>query len=218
MRINNLFVNKKYKKDIYNAVDEVLLDFPILNEINIVIHMKSLNRRLKASFASHRNNYGNKRIQQEIKLNPRAFLFSDIEQKLLCVRDANYETVKDIIWHELGHCTQIYLLCDYYKLNMNDYCDNIDYFYMTLNNNNRQCFVHHMNYYLQLSQLTKNKIRQLLGEYAVEEPAEFIPECFNNYYRLINKPELSKIEQEILKFVELIIKDLKKYLQYKERI
>ncbi len=54
MKINLLFVNKKYRNNIIEAVNEMLTDFPILNNLNIIIHMRKLDRRLGNSFASHR--------------------------------------------------------------------------------------------------------------------------------------------------------------------
>lgn len=57
MKIKLLLVNKKYRNNIIEAVNEMLTDFPILNNLNIVIHMRKLDRRLGNSFASHRNIY-----------------------------------------------------------------------------------------------------------------------------------------------------------------
>lgn len=105
MKINLMFVYRKYKKDLHDAIKEMSCDFPILKKSNIVVHMRFLDETLKKSFASHRNLYG-KSIKHEIKLNPAVFFNSDINSKFKTVKDANYETVKDVIWHELGHSLQ----------------------------------------------------------------------------------------------------------------
>ena len=50
-----------------------------------------------------------------------------------------------------------------------------------------------------------------LGENAYI-PDEFLPECFNNYYRLKDKIKLDINEQEIFEFVKAVVEDYKRYI------
>lgn len=215
MKINLLFVNKKYRNNIIEAVNEMLTDFPILNNLNIIIHMRKLDRRLGNSFASHRNIYSRKRIIHEIKLNPKAFFFSDIEKKLESVMDANYETVKDIIWHELGHVLQMFLILYKNGIDSNRIKYNQDSYYKMYENKkiNMQYFRQHMIQQFLACHWNKKKAEKLLGEYAVLDPYEFIPECFNNFYRLKNKKIIDKYEQDIFQFVKMIVEDYKNIIE-----
>ena len=214
MKINLMFVYKEYKQDIYEAIENFLSDFPMLNNRDIYIHMCFLDRRLKRSFASCRNNYGMFKIRQEIKLNPAAFLFPDIKFKLMSVMTANYKTVKDIIWHELGHTLQIYFMLEYCNLNMKYYVLLQPWFRYKLGNWDtiQKCFKEHMERHMSQSDWDYQKTKRLLGTYCCENPEEFIPECFNNFYRLKNKNNLSNVEQQIYTFTKSVIEDCKKHL------
>lgn len=196
-------------------MNEMLTDFPILNNLNIIIHMRKLDRRLGNSFASHRNIYSRKRIIHEIKLNPKAFFFSDIEKKLESVMDANYETVKDIIWHELGHVLQMFLILYKNGIDSNRIKYNQDSYYKMYENKkiNMQYFRQHMIQQFLACHWNKKKAEKLLGEYAVLDPYEFIPECFNNFYRLKNKKIIDKYEQDIFQFVKMIVEDYKNIIE-----
>ena len=215
MKINLLFVNKKYRNNIIEAVNEMLTDFPILNNLNIIIHMRKLDRRLGNSFASHRNIYSRKRIIHEIKLNLKAFFFSDIEKKLESVMDANYETVKDIIWHELGHVLQMFLILYKNGIDSNRIKYNQDSYYKMYENKkiNMQYFRQHMIQQFLACHWNKKKAEKLLGEYAVLDPYEFIPECFNNYYRLRDIGIFDDYEQETFQFVKMVVDDYKNIIE-----
>lgn len=215
MKIKLLLVNKKYRNNIIEAVNEMLTDFPILNNLNIVIHMRKLDRRLGNSFASHRNIYSRKRIIHEIKLNPKAFFFLGIEKKLESVMDANYANVKDIIWHELGHVLQIYMLMDDRGIEPDKFRYTPQTYYEIFENNemNAWCFCQHMQQQLSTCRWNKGKAEKLLGGYAVHNSYEFIPECFNNYYRLRNIGILDDYEQETFQFVKMVVDDYKNIIE-----
>lgn len=217
MKVNLKFVSKKHIDFIYTAINEILFDFPILYNYNIIIHMKLLNKNYKESFASHRLIYG-KHLIQEIKLNPKIFLFSNIENKFKSVYEANYETVKDIIWHELGHCLQIAILCNFYNLNLTEYSKNKKIFFNHLENKqtNRICYKQHMDYWFSKFNWDYTKANYFLGSYAIKYPEEFIPECFNNYYRLRTKSFFNNTEQETYQFVSTVINNYKNYIKINE--
>lgn len=56
---------------------------------------------------------------------------------------------------------------------------------------------------------------QLLGNGAMQNPNEILPECFNNFYRLKNKANLDAVDQEIYEFTKAIVEDYKKYIPEK---
>ena len=68
-----------------------------------------------------------------------------------------------------------------------------------------------MDYYILAFGWHNDKVKHFLGSYAINVPAEFILECFNNYYRLKNKINLDEYEQELFRFVS-VVNDCKKYI------
>ena len=212
MKIKLLFVRREYRKDIRDAVDEIVLDFPVLNDRVHIIHIWRLSPELRFSFASHKEVRVKKRVVSEIKLNPKAFMHPYIDNKFRTTAEANYESVKDVIWHELGHSLQIYKLCDYHGVSPEN--NQLESLASVLRDeeSNIRCYKEHTNHFLSKFGWSTTTGKQRLGVYAINNPEEFIPECFNNYYRLRSKSKLSGAEQETFKFVKAVIEDYKNYI------
>lgn len=214
MKVNLLFVYKDYKKDIRDAIDDFLVDFPTVQDNNISIFAHKMNDGFTNCFASHRNFYGGMNIRQEIRLNSAVFSKPLIKWYLVATNDANYDSVKDIIWHELGHSLQLYLVSCYCGINLHEYKGKRSALKNLLENSqkNSNCYSQHKKYCLNKFGWNNRLVKQFLGASANTHVDEFFPECVNNFYRLKNKTHLTADEQFTLEFVRNVITDFKQYI------
>ena len=206
-------IRREYKNHIRDAIKTFKSEYPVINEIVKVIHCKKVGRGMEYCFATTRIIWGFK-LRFEIKLNPKAFSRTGIRDKFLLTDGANYESVEDIIYHELGHCLQIFMLCKEWNLNLKKY-NYFNYFkYKELNRSKKaiNTYTDYIGKFLIRFDWNQEKAALHLGTYAAENPWEILPECYNNYYRLNGKYILNPIEKETYEFVKTVIEDYKKYI------
>lgn len=213
MKVQLYFLYPKYKKEIYETLKLLIKEYPIIQD-NIKIIKTKIPKRNKKCFASQYFVY-DKKIQSIIKLNPKAFCFPFIKRKFKETQNANYYSVQDIICHEVGHCLQLYILCKKYNLNLNTYnYSERNKFYDILEDDNKklECFNEHMFSYFKRFNWNKQIASYYLGKYAIYNPEEFIPECFNNYYRLKNQTNLDTKQFILFNFVKTVIEEYQEFI------
>ena len=107
------------------------------------------------------------------------------------------------------------MLCDYYNLDLRQYQNQRQEFLKIVLNEKltSACYERHRNNYLKRFKWTYDKAISSLGYHAIQKPNEFIPECFNNYYRLKSKSSLSASEYDTYEFVKAVVEDYKIYIQ-----
>lgn len=212
MRINLFLVYPKYRKDIREAVREMTDEYPILKKIIKIIHVKRMNEDFKYCFATSVSLWGRKHLY-EIKLNPQAFMNSNINILLHSVSKAHCVSVKSVIYHEIGHCLQLYMLCNKFGIDLKDYKFHDYKKYMVLESEEAEaCYREYFEKYFRKYGWNQKKIIYYLGAYAADNPWELLPECFNNYYCLRKKKELNKYELEVCEFTKEIVEDYKKFI------
>lgn len=204
MRFDKTNVYPPYIAQIEAALKRCVTDYPILEQLIANVHVENLSGEFEDRFATCKllND-----IRYEIKLNSEAFSYSGIEIRLKITSDSIYESIQDIITHEVGHALQVFYLKKkvnkkiYKKSKYKGICSVNSEFYWKV--------------YMIKILLYKRKncswIINYLGENAYI-PDEFLPECFNNYYRLKDKIKLDINEQEIFEFVKAVVEDYKRYI------
>lgn len=213
MKTQLYFLYLKYRKEIYKTLKLLIKEYPIIQD-NIKIIKIKIPKKSKECFASQYFVY-DKKIQSIIKLNPKAFCFPYIERKFKETQDANYYSIQDIICHEVGHCLQLYLLCKEYNLDLNTYSySQRNKFHDILENDdeNLKCYTKHMQLYLKRFNWNKQIASCYLGKYAIYNPEEFIPECFNNYYRLRNQANLDTKQLRLFNFVKTVVEEYQEFI------
>ncbi len=214
MKINLSGIYPEYKKDLLEAVDEMVSIYPVLRKVIKIIHLKKPGKKFKHSFATTSSIWGMK-LQYEIRLNPAAFKKPDIRWKFISARPAAYYyTVKDVIYHEIGHCLQHFMPCEKFNLDIDKYNGfNYKKYSILISESYDECYREYFNTFLSLFNWNDSHINACFGNYAAENILEILPECFNNYYNLKNQyPELNEAERGAYEFAKAVIEDYKKYI------
>lgn len=200
-------------RDISSAVQEMLAEYPVLKKMIKIIHLKKMNKGFETCFATSQIIYGFS-LKYEIKLNPIVFSKPNIQNFLNNVYESHYYSIKDIIYHEMGHCLQLFMLCETYKLSLNKYNYFNAYKYgMLIYEKGEKEFKNYFDKFFKMYNWDYCVASKHLGIYAIDNPLELLPECFNNYYSLKCKSNRTKEEEITLNFTKTIIDDYKtKYL------
>lgn len=202
-------VNEEYRTEIENTIKLMQYEYPVLQEIIGIIHLS--NTTIRDTYASCRL-ICKKKLYYEIQLNNKYLSKADIEHEFSKDRimyEANYYSLQDIIIHEMGHALQGFYLCKKLHINLKLY----KFFYrinFTLLENENKVDRIWTKYFSKFENI--NYKLQLLGNGAMQNPKEILPECYNNYYRLKNKSKLDVVEQETYEFVKAVVDDYKKYI------
>lgn len=215
MKINLMFVRKNYRPEIISAINLMCEEFPVLENIVKVVHVRFLPRYFKRSFATAAIlGFRKKCIQYEIKLNPYAFSFYGIMFKIFSVEGANYCSIQDIIIHEFGHCLQLFIVADKLGIDILHYKWRKWRKYKELTSEKTKEFYKSFfeDYYNRFG-WSKDDAINYLWTSAVQNPWESLPECFNNYYRLrLRYPDLTPMELETYRFTKMVVDEYRSYI------
>lgn len=213
MKINLDKVLNEYKQDILEAIYTMEKEYPVIKKMIRNIAVKPLATEFQYCFATTKLIFGRK-LQFDIKLNPKAFSRGNIYEKFLYTFNAFYYSPKDIIYHEIAHVLQTFLICE--KLNIQI---KSGFIYWSINKykfnyNSQQKILHSfINEVFSKYHFQGDIIVQILGSYAQCNVLEVVPESYNNYYRLKSKyPNLTSKEHDIYKFTRVIINELNRYI------
>lgn len=208
----------EYVDDVLAAINEMLEEYPILKNLIKVVHISEMSEKFSNCFATIKN-VGRFKLKYEVKLNPVAFAQPNIQFLLNMTSGAYYYSVKSIIYHEVAHCLQLFMPCKKLGLSINKY-DKYNIFNfntwrtITIDEVNN-AYSNYFNEFFKLFKWDNKKIVTHFGSYAANNVLEILPECFNLYYSLRNRPNNSLLEVESLKFAKEVIDDYKrKYLQF----
>lgn len=219
MKVDLKKIYAEYKTDVLDAIDEMINEYPIIQGTIKALWIKRMPRGNRNGFASSTLLYGRK-LQYEIKLNPQAFEKPNIFEKFITARgSAYYYTVKNIIYHEVGHSLQHFLPCERYGLELcrYNYFNYRKYRDVLESAKTSECYEKYLDKFLLQFGWSKNEFAAYFGTYAVENPMEVLPECFSNYYYLKNKyPDFARGEQEAYRFAKMVIEDYRKYIPKNE--
>lgn len=94
--------------DIRDAIRKMLVEYTALKKIIKIVYLQEMKEEFADAFATSTELWGNT-IQYEIKLNPEAFMKPDIESLFAKTSGAYYYSVKSIVYHEMGHCLQLFM-------------------------------------------------------------------------------------------------------------
>lgn len=213
MKYSGRKIRSEYKQQVEKAISVFITDYPIIKQMVKIIHCKKVGRGMEYCFATSRISWG-LRFGYEIKLNPKAFSKPEIKNKFKMTYDANYESISDVIYHELGHCLQPFILCDKWELDLKKYYyfNYIKYAELEAGPKAVKVYEEYFCTFMKKIGWNHKEIENHLGKYAASDWWEMLPECFNNYYRLKEKNYLDATEQETYKFVKAVVEDYKKYV------
>lgn len=218
MKINLKRIYAEYKTDVLDAINEMINEYPIIQETIKVLWIKKMTLKNQNKFATSFPMYERK-LQYEIKLNPKAFSKPKIFEKFISVRtSAYYYTVKNIIYHEVGHSLQHFLPCARYGLDLckYNYFNYRKYRDVLESSKTSECYEKYLAKFLVQFGWSKNQFAAYFGTYAMENSMEILPECFSNYYHLKSKyPKFALGEQETYEFAKTVVEDYKKYVPIK---
>ena len=216
MKYSERKIRREYRQQVEKAITIFATDFPIIKQIVKIIHCKKVGKGKEYCFATSRISWG-LRFGYEIKLNPKAFSKPEIDNKFKMTFNANYESISDVIYHELGHCLQPFILCYKFELDLKKYCyfNYIEYSELNGGLQALKIYAEYFSKFMKRFGWNHKDIEKYLGKYAASDCWEMLPECFNNYYRLKNKKYLDISEQKTYKFVKAVVEDYKKYVPEK---
>ncbi len=196
MKIIFLGIKKAYRKEILTAINCFAKEFPIVKQTVRFIYTGKIPKEYKNSFGiTKRIKY--KDLIYDIKLNRIAFSCSNIETKLEYVCESNYESITDIIIHELTHSLTHLIICKYFNIDIKDYLKSFERIHLT----------NFVDKILNENHLTRKQLGKYIGNNAVYDDNEFIAEIFNNYFRLRTKESLSEKDKFLFCFVEKVFKE-----------
>lgn len=202
-----------YEKEVIDTIEMMVQEYPILEDIIEIIHIKEMTKSFENRFATSRLKYQSI-PKYEIKLNPEAFSKPDIYNKFFMTRgDAYYYNVSDIIVHELTHPLQFFYLCKSMHINPSNYKQFWKIKYRILCSYKAGIiFKKYFNEFFKQFNWDDATIINRLGRYAYKDPMELLPECFNNYYHLKNVSVFASGEEDTFEFTKMIVNDYKKYI------
>lgn len=212
MNLKNNHIYSEYIAEIEDAMQIMTSEYTVLGELVSKVYISKMSKKYKYTFATSKLYFTNK-IRYDIKLNYLAFAKPNISQKFLNTTAAHYYSVKDIIYHELGHTLQIFLVLNRLNIPIKK-----GYFYWLTKSylfDEKQIAIMWKDFidnFLISYNYDYNDIMYLIGLYAAENVYEVLPECFNNYYRLREKTKLSPYELNVLVFTKAFIKEYNKYI------
>lgn len=209
MKIRLQGIYPYYESDIKDALREMLVEYTALKKIIKVVLLKEMKEEFAYAFATSTELWGNK-LQYEIKLNPEAFSKPDICSLFAMTSGAYYYSVKSIIYHEIGHCLQLFMPYEKLGLPLKKYNRfSAKKYYTTSRSLIEKEYLSYFKSFYDLFQWNEDDIITHLGFYASEKPMELLPECFNLYYSLKNKAHRNKMEEERYQFSRTVIENYK---------
>ncbi len=213
MKIKLRGIYKDYTKDVIDSINEMIYEYPSLKRIVKTIHLKRMKENYMYCFATSRELWGCN-LRYEIKLNPKAFAKSNIHFLFSTTSGAYYHSVKSIIYHEIGHCLQLFMPFEKLGLPLKKYnCFNAKKYYETSRDLLEYEYKRYIAIFYDLFNWKECDILRFLGLYAAENPMELLPECFNLYYTLRSFQKRNAIDEERYQFSKAVIEDYKeKYL------
>lgn len=202
-------IYQDYMQDVMDAINEMLYEYPILEKMIKIVHLRVMKEEFRNCPATSRELWGYK-LKYEIKLNPEAFAKPDIYFLFSITSGAYYYSVKSIIYHEIGHCLQLFMPFKKQGLSLKSFnYFNAQKYYKIPRNKIESEYKNYFKSFYILFNWDEHDILTYLGSYAASSPMELLPECFNLYYSLRNIPKRNEVDEERYQFSKAVVEDYK---------
>lgn len=201
----------EYLESVLEAINEMLSEYPVSSDLVKVIHIRKLKREYEHSFATAKD-VGIYNLKYEIKLNKTAFTMPEIQKRLNSTSGAYYYSIKSIIYHEFGHCLQLFMPFEQMGISLKKYTYRYiqNHFIVTMKMIKDE-YIRYFHNFFMLFNWNYDDVCKYLGVYAAENPMELLPECFNLYYSLRNIESRNESDEKRYQFSKAVIEDYKEH-------